>query len=223
MKNVIADRKKELARKHGREVDEVRYYPGGLSTSIFMDKESFEFTSVVGNEVFTDVDGAKVRRWAHAQLKTACEVKWVPVIIVLDVGSDEYNYCGRTLELHNLSIDVCRIWVCELPGGGKQTATWDVPEEKRLESHGTPHAWARAVNGEELSLDKLPAHDKNVHVLPYSEEMWSGLNQIVEGIDKFTVKLHALLRSKDGQQKVINLGSRMLGLLEWKEPDSGGN
>ena len=223
--NVVGDRKKDLSRKHGREIDVVEFLAGGICTSLFMSKSDLTFTAVVGNEYFESKDGQAVKVWARKRLEAISDLKWVPVITVYDsaVMDTEYSFNSRTLEQHAISIDVCRFWVAKKPSGDVTSVEWGTPVEKRLTARRGPWNWIELPadpshpQRDHVSVDPyvgLPAHRDNLNILPYTEEMWAALNQMAKAIDEMSVKLHKLIDSPSGQKRLAEFGSSMLLMLE---------
>lgn len=216
--NVNKEKRRELSREHGKVVDEVRFHEGGVCCDIYLDKDSMVFTAEISEQRFCDAEGHKVKAWAREQLKRVCALTWLPVISVLDVGeggrSREYHYSSRRLELHEISIDVYRFYVAQLANGGVRAVDWDTPPEKRLTSHCAPPIWVRGEDRLKIEGGRVQAlHEDNIHILPYTEDLWAGLQQLCKGIDALSKKLHQLIKSDDGLLKLQNVGAGVLRLL----------
>lgn len=217
MKNLNDDNRKELSRKYGRVIKTVPFYKGGVSADIFFRKDDMQFSAHLNADRFISTEGGAVEKWVEAALKHAVELVWIPVICVLDVGSDSYNYAGCTLELHSISMDVSRFYVAAMPDGTVRSVTWDVKPEARLTSQSTPYAWVRdrsIYSGLGESKITLPLHDDTTHVLPYSEALWLGLNEILIGVDQLRKRIEGLLTQDEGLNKIISLGARSCLLLQ---------
>lgn len=103
--------------------------------------------------------------------------------------------------------------------GEVRAVDWNIPEEKRLTSHSAPSIWVERDCAVEIENGAIkPIHNDNIHILPYTEELWEGLQQLCTGIDELHRKLHVLLQTPCGLDQIRVLGSSVLGLLS----DKGG-
>lgn len=217
MLNVNAEKRRELSRQYGKVIDEVTFIPGGICCDIYLDKEDMVFTASIGESVERKKDGVQVRNWAYEQLKAISTLTWLPVISVLDVGesnSTKYQYNGLKLDLHEIKIDLNRFYVASLPNGEVRTVAWDVPVERRMTRQGGPNIWVGRNTPFQLDGGKVvPMHSGDTHILPYSEELWEGLQQLCKGIDELRSRLHLLIEDKEGVTKLIEVGRNFSRLL----------
>lgn len=211
--NIVEERKRELTKTYGREVDTVIDYDDGVMTSIFMRKSDFVFTAVVGDETFHDRDGDKVRAWAKKALKGFTKLEWHPVIVVLDLIEEEqgsHNYCGRDLELHTISVDISRCYVAQRPNGQVKMVGWD--DDRKVAPKFGRWKWIEKDN-KDIPISALPASKEGTHLLPYTAEMWKALTALVGGIDELSKKLRGLLESPGGRKRLLEIGQRMQLML----------
>lgn len=217
MKNLNDKDRKELARKYGRVIKTVDIYKLGVCADVFLQKDGMQFSAHLNGQYKASHDGKEVEKWLLAQLKAVATLEWVPVICVLDAETGSVNWSGRELELHQIAIDVHRFFVAALPDGSVRAVEWDVPENNRLMSQKVPYNWIRngaidnVVDGGKIVL---PLHNESSHILPYSEKLWHGLNELMRGIDSLRTKLHVLLNDDAGLLRLENIGARIMNLLE---------
>lgn len=216
MLNLNDNDRKELSRKYGRTVKTITNYGLSVEADMFLNKDRLVFSAHLNGQNIESKDGNKVEEWIARQLKDACQLEWIPVICVLDTQTDSHSWNTRKLDLHQISIDVHRFNVAVLPDKTLRAVEWDVPDDKRLTSQSSPFHWAGKASDKAVVVDgkiKLPVHDKHSHILPYSESLWTGLNELMVGIDHLRNQLHNLLKSDSGIIKLESVGSKILKLL----------
>ena len=224
--NVNSENRREVTRRMGRVIDHVEFRPGGVCCDIFLEKSSLTFGAVIHGREKYSKDGEEVKKWAYDVLKENCNLLWLPVISVLDVGErgpSDYSYNSRQLELHEIKIDLHRFYVAAMANGAIRSVEWEVPAEKRLTSQKTPAIWVSRDDKLVVKDGKIePLHEEQTHILPYSEELWQGLQQLCKSIDLLQSKLHGLLKTEEGVLKLQNVGADVMRLLESPKDETQG-
>jgi hypothetical protein len=221
MLNLNDKDRREWSRTHGRVASKVQNFKLQVEADIFLSREDLIFSAHLNGKSMQSKDGQAVRKWLEQQLEDACALVWIPVICVLDAEPRNCTYNTRKLQLHDVSVDINRFYVAALPDGSVRSVDWEVSEAERLTAHGGPYAWV-GHEAKTMMVDgkvRLPQHDEHLHLLPYTEALWAGLNELMTGIDRLRIRLHVMLRSDAGLAKLNTVGAQMLKLLGEGEPE----
>lgn len=221
MINLNDNDRKQLSREYGKVVDTVTFLKGGVCADVFLNKDGMRFSAHINGQFQFSKDGNAVKEWLHKQLEASCALDWVPVIMVIDVGDrdTDFTYGSRKLDLtKSISVDVSRYYVAALKDGSVRAVSWGVPKDKRLTSHDTPYRWIGSGTNNKVRIGTdgkmlLPLHEKDFHIIAYTEELWEGLQQLLKGIDQLSLRLHQMLRTDEGRARLQDVGSRMVKLL----------
>ncbi len=205
-------------------VETIRHRSGTM-VDIFFDpntgtERGLTFNAKVGDRHFQNANAAQLKREIYEYLNANLELTWHPVIIVSEVAP----FSPGTASF--VGIDVERAYLSQGTDGRVRQLNWDDYEV-------TPGAFGpnpgESIDSFRLSrsrqswsgLKKVPddlpyrtkSSDKETRILPYTDELYAGLVEIDNGIDRLKVRLRDLLSDKEGWTKIATIGAQLTKLL----------
>ena len=193
----------------GKHVDTVTYYKSGIEVRIYLDKKDMKFRAELNGERFSESSGQEIRNKILASLKTeGFNLKWIPVIEVKELQpwtSEGGEFVG---------FSKTKIWYAERPD-----KKWLSFEDESVGYVMIRPEIARSSVETSCPWKKLPWREESSHFngekyyLPYSAELWEGLDSIEDGLKKLRNRLKELIGSKDGTLMIRNAGERIRSLM----------
>lgn len=197
--------------KLGKQVDTVMHRAAGLSTPLYWNKDTCAFGVFLANEAYQNKDAEAVKKYASDAMKVMGTLSWTPVILIMDlVEPGSYHYSNKRLEQHEISFHFDRFYAADMPDGSVRAIEWDVPEAKRTTSFTNVYCW---TDGKKTTDLPYKSENGQYFFFPYTEELWTGVKGLADGIDQLRKKFRQLLHKDDVQQIIAGAGARMLTML----------
>lgn len=178
---------------------------------------------------FESRDGNEVKRWLRAELAKADidkPLQWLPVISV-EVSTDDTNWHRRhrserteqreesvqvTIDRYYLALSLDKTeWVTLTWAQLDKEETEFVAEEDRIAAsrhygHGPKYVTGRDhYNDPEIFT--LPSVSGSQSYVPYTDDLWAGLTQVVENIANTRATIAKLLGTKKGLLMIAEIGA----------------
>jgi hypothetical protein len=203
------------------QVDTIVYKQAGMSATLYLDKKTLVFHATFMDETFRGVSADDVKTQVFQAMKNAASMEWNPVIEVEKLAPFGARY--DSWQPHpwvGFSLD--RFYVAKRYNGTYAKVEW-VLSEHVLEAHGdldgmgmqsraTSFYWP--MNEEFCPPIRLcrPGDDRPKHYLPYTVQLWEGLQHLQQAISALGNRLDAMLESPEGLIMLTNVGQRLMAL-----------
>lgn len=227
------------------ELGEVTHNKTNQKAKIFYDRERKVFCATVAETEYTDKAEEVLRNQVYNALGDFSGWKWETRIVVQLTEYGDHLY-GHRNERHfdgRIAFTFWRVQVAKKPNGDEVerpylnenglTDTEQMFVDKDPKKHdaawiASKAKWNREDQEEGHTLHHFHAWDRDdncTKLLPYTDEVWQALHAIKARIDLAHLQLADLLKSKDLEQKLLNISmARPLAeaekqlLLEAKRP-----
>lgn len=176
----------------------------GISTQIFVDRDTKEFKAQVAGQWLINKDGELLEKQVLEAIQKSLELEWKPFITVNYLS---HNYSGDGF----IGLTIRRDIYAKLPDGTYREANWGAPE-------GAEITWARPLNwsggGEFNPPCKRPGYsysgDGSNFYLPYTQELWDGLEELRNKITALRKQLELMLLDPSGLAQIAALSNALL-------------
>ncbi len=210
--------------KKEQKIDTLRHR-SGLTVDIFFNPNTdgeyaLSFTAKIGDQRFRNANAAQLKQEVYAYIEANLVMTWHPVIVVSEVAPFSPGRASF------VGIEVHRVYLTNGADGRIRQLDWDDydvaddafgrrPDESihsyRL-SHSQQHWMGLGKVPDDLPY-KTKSSDKETRILPYSEELYTGLVEIDAGIDRLKARLRTLLTNEQGWTKIASIGAQLCKLL----------
>jgi hypothetical protein len=200
-------------------VDTVSDRRVGIDVPVYLDKKTMRFSAEFGDFKICDADGDKVRRAVMAAIRERAELPWTPVIEAYQsqntISTVRY---GREVPLHlreNMGLEIERFYVAQKFDKRWIRVDWDVESDQRIMR---ARGWDNAPKGDEIKYSTHNEYEAfttrhSTKVLPYSDDLWTGLTGVIDGMKHIREIVKGLLGSEEGVKRLIAAGSSNVPLL----------
>jgi len=184
-----------------KKVGTIEHAKANISVDFFL--RGTQFVATVLEKEFTAPDASVLRHKVNEHIEHWLNLNWHPVIEV-DVSGSRYSGDSD----NEVKIDFKRYYLSVGPAGGLATVDWDVDESHRK----AKCEWSRRDDWRKLVKWPLeaPLEVGDEWLLPYSEETWSALENISDGIGKLKKAIRALISTRAGVAKLQSTGGKLL-------------
>lgn len=213
---------------------ETLHHRSGAKVDIMFDPNpggeyGLTFSARVGDKWFRDPSAAAIRQTVYRYLDEQVQMTWIPVIIVSEIAPFHPGTASF------VGIEVTRAYMANGADGAVRRLNWDDYHAQEGTFIGPSEgenvdAWRllraqTAYMGIKSVPDGLPfvtkSSDKETRILPYTEELYTGLVEIDRGIERLREKLRDLLGDKEGWSRIAEIGSQMMKMLPAPAEDEG--
>lgn len=206
-----------------QEVEKI-HIPNSLSEFVilYLDRNVKDFFCDIHGEVLRSPDFPTLKKVVEDKIKNLEGLTWMPIIQVT-VQRQIYLEASRSERKRyaDLSLEISRFYVSLNHNRQWLRAEWDVPENERSRNN----KWANwGGTNRPANINDIPFHSKGneQHFLPYSENLWAGLNRIVEKLNELRNQVAQALGDNQNVQNIEKIGSDVLGTLlpaGWKKKE----
>ena len=180
---------------------------------IYLDRNDRKFFAVHQGVETRDASFDVVKYRMVEEMKRVKDLVWFPVI---ELTSETYNrhtfsYSSRQILYGRLEMSLDRYYGAISEKKTLLRTDFDTsPETRSMDNH----LWyPKGLDRNSMPKFSLPWHEDNVHYMAYTEELWTGLAQLVGNINSLREKLNIYLMSQDSYTRIEQVGAAVLGNL----------
>jgi hypothetical protein len=210
-----------------RKVGVITHEQFGVEVPLYLDTATMEFSAVWErpNEaqrarqrhVEQGPNGDDVRKAMLKFITGALDIAWEPVIEVVILH--DHAQGGQIRATAAAAIALRRFWVGRAAIGQMQQADWDIAPENRV-ACGRPFTIDSERDTILFGRDfKTPfrakpryGHEPERVYLAYTDDLWTGLQEVEAGIHRVRGMLESILGTPEGLEKVASIGAAALPL-----------
>lgn len=203
------------------QVDIIEYKQAGMSAILYLDKKTLVFYSTFMDETFRGKNADDVKTEVFQAMKNAASLEWNPVIEVEKLAPFGARY--DSWQAHpwvGFSLD--RFYIAKRYNGTYAKVEW-ILSEHVLEAHGdldgmgmlsraTSFYWPMKEEFYPPTRLYRPGDDRPKYYLPYTLQLWEGLQCLQQAISALGTRLDTMLGSPEGLAMLANVGQRLMAL-----------
>ena len=211
----MAKRPKSIA------VDTIAHKQAGISVTLYLDKATLVFHATFMDQTFRGTSADDVKNEVFQAMKNAASLEWIPVIEVEKLAPFGARY--DSWQAHpwvGFSLD--RFYVAKRYNETYAKVEW-VLSEHVLETHGdldgtgmlsraTTFYWPMKEEFCPPTRLYRPGDDRPKYYLPYTLQLWEGLQCLQQAISALGTRLDTMLGSPEGLAMLANVGQRLMAL-----------
>ena len=199
-----------MRKPRGKKIFTVTYEHTPEVIQVYFDSEDGTFRAVYNEVLFEDTDASEIKYKLKEELKASLNLTWIPVIQVSAAKGQSLFHDDRDLIVEACEIRFNRFLMAKFPNGVWRKCSMNVEPKDRM-------VFSRYYD--KLPDDfTIPGTYRNYRYLPYSDELWDGLNRIQEGLRNLCDGLDKLLATEEGRQRIIEAASLRRLLEPPQEP-----
>lgn len=203
-----------------------------IKIDLFLDRNDKDFFAEYGSEVFRADDIQTLRNSVNAAIKESITWEWKPIIEV-DYSPDD----SKGSKVHaNLSLSISRFYYTLRDDGKVLHSNWNLPPSYNGDRNAASKTFywnldrfaefqppctdsliykQDPYNRQEKILLPSPQAPRR-YFIPYTEDLWLGLESLVGTMHTLHGKLSVLLQTDVGYKTLIAAGSVLANLLPEK-------
>lgn len=208
--------------KKDRKVDTIRHVSGAHVDIYFnpntSGSDALTFSATIGDKRFRNASAEILRQEIHDYLAANASLVWHPAIVVSEVAPFSPGRAAFVgIEIKRVYL-ACTDVVRELDWEdyNVEPGTFGPQPGENIDSYRLSRS-RQCWRGIRKVPDDLPHTAKHVDrettVVPYSEELYTGLVEIDRGVRRLHARLRTLLKTNDGLQQVAFVGASLLKAL----------
>jgi hypothetical protein len=195
----------------------------GLAVDLMMDRNArpIKFFALFNGERIEDTVSTQVESKVRDAFRAASNLKWERVISVQPLNP--FHYDGDRYNCSYIGFRIYR-FVAAVRADGKVLRHnwiegWVDEQYTETLSHNYIIGGAEVMwRDRNAGAWKLPTSNNSStrgfeHYLPYSDELWEGLNQMIKAIHELRERLDAMLGSPEGNAYIARIGAGLLAQL----------
>lgn len=208
------------------EVETIKHDRAGIEVVIYLDRESKDFFADFSGERFSGDTAAKVKMSVCSAIVDSLNWEWKPAIKVykpIHHGQNDTNA--------SLSINIERFYWARRNDGKNLTSSWSMPNfirdrntmasvfhwDDRCVEFNLPctnsHIRSKDFYGKTHDLLLEKPTEPDTFYIPYSEDLWTGLNQIIQALHTLDNRLKEMIGSDEGIKTLQMVGQQLIGLM----------
>lgn len=196
-------------------IDTVKDNQSGIEVPIYLDKKTLVFSASFGDFRTQGSDGHKVRADVMAAIRERAALKWTPVIKarqthnITSVQADGEE--KRIEDREEMGLRIERFYAAQKFDGQWIRVNWRVDPENRM-TKAAPWYEMKPTDTEirysSSSRERYPDFkNEGDFILPYDENLWRGLTEIIRQMKRIRELVSGLLGSEEGISRLIAVGS----------------
>lgn len=205
------------------QVDTVTYKPAGITTSIYLDRNTLTFFADFMDQHFSSITAEEVKTQVYQTMVKVADLVWQPVIEVEKLAP----FQGGKTPFVGFLLD--RFYVARRYDGTYAKVQWhrSVPmtgiSSADDDGQGNWLHWAETFYWTKDQGEFNPptffdrAGDRGKYYLPYTDPLWEGLQHLQQAIGELDDRLDSLLGTPEGLKALATIGQHLLLAL----PDPG--
>lgn len=215
-----------MSRKKPKVVDTVKHTDSGISVDILLEPDDLTFRAKLPDDTWiTHSEAAALRREVNQWLNANLVLEWHSAIAVKVLSP--FSMTERTGDFVGFTIDRFH-WAKKLTGHNHYVKTrWlhrpDDEDNRGWGERGKKCGWTFVQEFWTSQREFNPPcrlekdFDRGVYYIPYSEEIWLGLEKMLEGIREINERLNDMLADPEqGHAYLAQVGASILKALPEK-------
>lgn len=202
-----------MARKlKPQKVGEVKHRGSGVVVPIYLDRNELDFFADFGGQRFRESKAKELRRKLWLTIDESIRLEWHPVIEVRALRP----FATRSTGFVGFEADRF-LWARRLDGSLARV-------EWRDKDVVDKYRYAKTLTAQIKMQEEFapPYRDSQARVatvyLPYTPDLWAGLQELVMGVSVLKERLTELLMTEEGQARLAEVGQAMVKALPAPEP-----
>lgn len=205
-----------MARKlKPRKVGEVKHKGSGVEVPIFLDRNELDFFADFGGQTLRDGNAKSLQRRVWMAIDAAIRLDWQPVIEVREMrpfATPSHGFVG---------FEAGRFLWTRRHNGTLARVEW------RNKDVTDKYAYAKTMTHRAKMVEEFDPPYRDcagravVIYLPYTDELWNGLQELERAILILKARLTDLLMTEEGRARLAEVGQAMLKALPAPGPEKG--
>ena len=193
-----------------QKVETWKHEKRGVKLDLFLDRNDHTFFCEFQKEIVREPSLAALHHTIRRTIESSCALKWLPMVTVTRLkpfAQDGDQFIGFTIE---------RSWIAQKADGNWLQCSWEHNDTDEDREMWASSFWlGHGVHGSTFTLPYYGAknvfhRDYDHFYLPYTEELWVGLDELLEKLRFLRGKLDELLTTQAGLERIAGFGGNLL-------------
>ena len=190
-------------------VDKIRVRMSYDWIEIMLDRNQKTFFADFYGEKIEGKTFEEVRNKVRIAADNAVQLEWIPIIEIEVDDPNRWSWNKNGDERQSFfKVTIDRYYVAKTPQKGWIRTNWENKKEDRLKYYKPVY-----FGDHDYDSVVFPCHHGLEHWMPYTEELWTGLNELLNSIVRARDKLVELVKDERSIKQIEGVGASILGRL----------